>query len=170
MFAELFPDDQRHLFNDFGRMIAFDALIGAQDRHAENWSVVRSCGRVRLAPLYDTARGLFWNHPDSELAGQIARYTRAGYVERYAHASRPLIGCGLSNRANHFDLVEHAMRELGRELASPIRSVVASFDVRVAKRVIDGGFGRIFSPLRRHLIYELLALRAARLKRICGLR
>ena len=46
-------------FWDFwGRAFALDSLISNTDRHAENWSVIRSSGTVRMAALYDNAASL----------------------------------------------------------------------------------------------------------------
>jgi hypothetical protein len=33
---------ERRLLDGFARMLAFDALIGANDRHAQNWGVIES--------------------------------------------------------------------------------------------------------------------------------
>ena len=51
----------------FGRKLAFDALVGAQDRHAENWGIVEHIGNPtegrHFAPIFDTSRGLFGGFP-----------------------------------------------------------------------------------------------------------
>ena len=48
--------------NDFmefwAQAIAFDSLISNTDRHAENWGIIVSNGRARMAPLYDNGSSL----------------------------------------------------------------------------------------------------------------
>jgi hypothetical protein len=87
-------DDQRlALRADFARMMAFDALIGANDRHPENWGLVYDALHPEdfvFAPIYDTARGLFWNWSDERLAAEDRRGRQAA-IQRYAHHSKPLI-------------------------------------------------------------------------------
>jgi len=69
----------------FGRMLAFDAIVGANDRHAMNWGVVRNVirsGPLRFSPLFDTARGLFWDHTDAKFRSIDQRDDREGYIRR----------------------------------------------------------------------------------------
>ena len=82
---ELYREDSQQLALDFVKMLAFDAFIGAPDRHGMNWGVLepRRPGpfRVRFAPIFDTARGLFVNHSDEDLALH-SRASRARAVHR----------------------------------------------------------------------------------------
>ncbi len=57
-----FLEHEDQLFAQFVSLLTHDAIIGAMDRHAENWGViVRRTGesKPRIAPIYDSASALF---------------------------------------------------------------------------------------------------------------
>ena len=67
----LFPDHYEKIFNEFLKMVFFDAIVGNNDRHFYNWGVIRSIAQDEIepcfSPVYDTARGLFWNFPEEKM-------------------------------------------------------------------------------------------------------
>ena len=68
----VFNNQADQLRRDFIKMVAFDAFIGAPDRHAMNWGVLAShessqYAVVRFSPVFDTARGLFREISDRDL-------------------------------------------------------------------------------------------------------
>jgi len=67
----MLPDTAELILQKFHRMLAFDALIGNNDRHFFNWGVIcDQTGRQisRFSPIFDTARALFWNHSEERLS------------------------------------------------------------------------------------------------------
>lgn len=59
-----FPGYEAEIVSGFVEMLAFDALIGHNDRHPYNWGVIvpiRKARAPRFSPMFDTARALFWN-------------------------------------------------------------------------------------------------------------
>ena len=136
-------ENQRELLRaDFARMMAFDALIGANDRHPENWGLVYDAMRpddFEFAPVYDTARGLFWNWSDERLAREdgpggpderLAR--RSAVIERYALHSKPLISADVPlenerENTNHFKVIERMVRHGAGTSEKAIRSVIGAF-------------------------------------------
>lgn len=46
------------LFKDFIKIMIFDALIGEQDRHEENWGITEKNGKNYISPLYDNGDSL----------------------------------------------------------------------------------------------------------------
>ncbi len=88
---------------DLVRLIGFDAIVGNQDRHLFNWGVIvpTHTGRPsRFAPVYDTARGLFWNTAE----GALAKFNSDYALEKYAAGARSLIGWDGEEDPNHFRL------------------------------------------------------------------
>lgn len=67
MITEMFPLVD---FNDFLRIILFDALVGERDRHAGNWGItVRTGGSgpiSEISPIYDTANCLLLHFQNEE--------------------------------------------------------------------------------------------------------
>lgn len=45
-------------FDDFLRIVFFDALVGERDRHVGNWGIVTRGNTRKISPLYDTANCL----------------------------------------------------------------------------------------------------------------
>jgi len=155
----------------FARMMAFDALIGANDRHAQNWGVIESAvrpGPLRFAPIFDTARGLFWNSHEDQLVAMDERGERDAEVEKYARRSTPLIGFETSKRPNHFDVIEHITAD--PRFRAPVLQVVQSFSPDEMARMLHIRFRRLLSRRRLEWIISLLRLRHATLRRVCGLR
>jgi hypothetical protein len=160
------------ILDGFARMLAFDALIGAPDRHALNWGVLQSrvdLGRARrFAPLFDTARGLFREHTDEKLR-EIARAGRQDIVVRdYADKSRPVFGVSSAQpgepRCNHFELIGYAMKTFPVELGRTMARFVNAVHLPAIETMIRRKFRRIVTPLRVSFIVSLLRHRHERLK------
>ena len=47
-----------NLFKYFIKIMIFDALIGEQDRHEENWGITEKQGKNFISPLYDNGDSL----------------------------------------------------------------------------------------------------------------
>jgi hypothetical protein len=165
--------ERRLLVDGFGRMIAFDALVGAPDRHALNWGIVevttKPAEQWRFAPLFDTARGLFGDHKDHHLDEKASGGKEAEYIKKYAEKSRPVFSCSArpgGHNANHFDLVAYCLESYDMDIGRPIRHMVRTFSVRRIEKMLRSTFGRLLSPMRRRLIVGLLHYRHLRLKAI----
>ena len=161
----------------FARMLAFDALVGSPDRHAENWGIIQDPkhpdGAIRFAPVYDTARGLLGTHSEDKLmrsAGAKRSSNRRDFLEKYALGSKPVFTCQkrAGERLSHFDLIEHIVRDerLARSMAGPVRHVISRFDRDAVARDLRDQVGRIITPLRMELILELLEHRVAVLQQV----
>ncbi len=152
------------LRDGFARMMAFDALIGANDRHPKNWGIVENARKQtppRFSPIFDTARGLFWNHSDAALAASDAAGTRQKTVESYADRSTPLIGIRSKTQPNHFDVFAHMVSD--PKYGPAMRDVVAAFTPQKGELLLHRGFKNLFSRRRLEYIAELLRYRHGRL-------
>jgi len=165
------------LVESFARMLAFDAVVGSPDRHAENWGIIQDPkhpdGPVRFAPVYDTARGLLGTHAEDKLemgSGRSGTPTRRDFLKKYALGSRPVFTCQRrpGERVSHFDLIGYIMSEerLARTMAGAVKQLVGAFSLEAVEADLEAQVGKIISPLRMELILELLALRIDMLKGI----
>jgi HipA-like C-terminal domain len=158
-----FPAHHEQLTKDFVRLIGFDALVGNQDRHFYNWGVITNATgplTPRFAPIYDTARGLFWNTIESGLV----KFDQLQALEAYVRRSRPQIGWDgwdeSRGELGHFDLIgsigAHDVRywkwleQLGKTALATLGSI---------EGMIDAEFGNLLSVHRRELIKRCLRLR-----------
>jgi HipA-like C-terminal domain len=163
--------ERKNLIEGMARMLAYDSLLGANDRHPKNWGVVRSALRadlpLRFSPVFDTARGLFWNRSDEQLGAFGQGKERAEFLRKYAEDSRPQIGIPVRSRANHFDLVEYLLyAPSGRRFAASARSVLDAFDPDGCARMLHEEFGRVFSRQRLEFIDGLMRLRHGIIKKL----
>jgi hypothetical protein len=152
-----FPMEGAGLIEDLVRVIGFDALVGNQDRHLYNWGVVahaRLAQPPRLAPIFDTARALFWNDGEADLM----KYRRPEKMARYVQDSKPVIGVQGTQAVKHFDLVFAVAAESPRYVAV-LNELVRGAALAETFRMIDEEFGVLLSEQRRQLIKECLQRR-----------
>lgn len=158
-----FPDQAEDILRGFVRMIGFDALVGNQDRHSYNWGVIthtRGAVVPRFAPIYDTARGLFWNMSEEGLT----KFETSAALDRYIARAEPLISWdGHSGHLNHFDLVERIatadrqcrtwLEELGQAAMGALKPCLG---------MVDAEFSCLLSARRREAIQRCLQARFER--------
>ena len=159
--------DGDRVFQKFIEMLIFDALIGAMDRHAQNWGVLQTVttpNLCRLAPIFDTARALFWDIPDGRLASYEQTETR---LPKYIENSRPCIGPHANhpkkNDCNHFDLVMNLKHLWPHQTRQALSKIAIDVDLRAAKMLRTFPFESAFSDIRKLLITKTLQIRASRL-------
>jgi hypothetical protein len=152
-----FPMVGAGLVEDLVRVIAFDTLVGNQDRHLYNWGVITHA-RIeqlpRLAPIFDTARALFWN--DGE--GDLKKYHQAQSMAAYVQNSRPVIGVEKMQAVKHFDLMYAVAAENARYI-SVLNELKNGAALAETSRMIDTEFGVLLSDQRRRLIKQCLTRR-----------
>ncbi|MFK8058253.1 MAG: HipA domain-containing protein [Saprospiraceae bacterium] len=106
--SSLFPSRSEMLLNDLFRILVFDCLTGNNDRHFYNWGVITDTTQapLRMAPIYDSARGLFWNATDRSIQSKFqGQGGLQAYIASYAENSRPRISCKGKSKLNHFELI-----------------------------------------------------------------
>ena len=165
----LFPEQFESLKNDFFRMLAFDAFIGAPDRHATNWGVLEPLdaepNETDFAPIFDTARGLFWNYPDKRLLDEEKKFGRNRFLERYANNSRPVLNTGHHKGQNHFDLIRLILNDTDNPGRDAIREVFDGVDICSIEHLLQRRFRRIITQCRIRFIRDLLSYRIERIRR-----
>ncbi|MCA1834729.1 MAG: HipA domain-containing protein [Actinobacteria bacterium] len=78
-------------FGTFAGYLIFDALIANQDRHSNNWGVLRpppGLGSDTLAPSFDHGSSLGFNVPEAErerrlAKGSVAEWARKGWARQF---------------------------------------------------------------------------------------
>lgn len=159
-----FGDSAEKLLEEFVRLIGFDAIVGNNDRHYYNWGVITDLGRrgpPRFAPIYDTARALYWNTTDEDLIKMTRdpnrRETR---MRKYVERCFPKIGWDGLDSPNHFGLI----REIARQRPSYRPALVGLCPGNLSRIVLDliqSEFSGMISPVRSEFIAECLDRRAA---------
>ena len=167
--SQRFPDEHQEIMHDLVKLLLFDALVGNNDRHFFNWAVIRPMmrnGQARFSPVYDTARGLFWNDSDQNLEKWKHPKQMAAHIKKYSEASRPKLGWVGEKNINHFRLVEQIY---GNEFYMSKEEVKTLFSERMInemKCLIKGEFADCFSQLRMDFIIKCLECRYQTIKEI----
>ena len=168
----LYPNYSKQLKIDFFKMIAFDAFVGAPDRHAMNWGVLiparGQTGMVTYAPIFDTARGLFREISDNHLRQRVERIGRYSFITTYANRSKPIFSTAENQNHNHFTLMEWIFLNCSQNEKDAIVSVLTAADLERIERMIQRNFRRIATQFRINLILDLLHFRIETLRKVSG--
>ena len=164
----LYPNDFLVLQEGFFKMLAFDAFIGAPDRHGMNWGVLApldvNSGPIRFSPIFDTARGLFRECSDADLIKHAKQQGREYFLEKYANRSRPIFGTGQAQTDNHFSLVKWVSINHPDTYGNTMCRVFKAVNLPSIERMLQRRFRRIITQDRIEFIRDLLALRIKRLR------
>lgn len=94
------------LFLGFIKMMVFDALIGEQDRHEENWGIVQKDGSFKFSPLYDNGDSLLNFFKDNTVAEPY--YNNEKNFDTYINNSKTYIYKeDNKKRYKHFELIAY---------------------------------------------------------------
>ncbi len=158
-----YPEQSYEILSDFVRMLFFDAIVGNNDRHFYNWGVIEHPeGKVepKFSPIYDTARGLFWNSSElhiGKLASEKDRYRRK--LEKYAKGSRPKIGWDGVRNLDHFELCGQLQSSSSRwsSMADEFARTQVLSDAESLLRGPE--FSDLISSVRQQILLDCLEVR-----------
>ena len=99
-------DIDTELFKDFIKIMIFDALIGEQDRHEENWGITVKDGKNYISPLYDNGDSLLREFRNISTAQKY--YNHIKDFDAYINRSKTVI-YKENNKDNykHFELIKY---------------------------------------------------------------
>lgn len=161
---DAYPGEKWEIMEGLTKMIAFDALIGHNDRHHFNWGVVTPVSKKEkayFAPVYDTARALFWQR--NEVWVEKALRDRC-QLEAYIDGTNPQIGWDGYDKVGHFELVRH-IHETYPRLRLSLKSFLQPKVLSKIKTAIENEFEQLMSPQRRQLIAKCLIMRFERYRK-----
>ena len=158
-----YPDHGLEIMHGFVKMLAFDALIGNQDRHFYNWAIVTPVKKnlpPRFSPIYDTARSLFWNLDETGVKNLLQNSASlSGYINR----GHPMLGWDNERNVKHFDLIRLIWQQRPRHRQCFTSNFLPSQFRQRSRLLLDREFRHLMSNERRELIKRCLALRHKRL-------
>ena len=99
-------DVDKNLFKGFIRIMVFDALIGEQDRHEENWGITEKDGKFCISPLYDNGDSLLREFKNYDNAKKY--YDGTKNFDKFIEKSKTLIykeDC--DKKYKHFELIQY---------------------------------------------------------------
>lgn len=158
--ASVFKDAWQPVLEDLVKMLSFDALVGANDRHFYNWGVIDNKKRTnknpKLAPIYDTARGLLWNFDDVNIVKHYKNLKTGGKkIENYIRNASPRISIEEKRNANHFDLIKF-LKKRDKDYKKIINDLSSRNNENKVINMIQKEFSRYFIPERTELITYII--------------
>ncbi len=162
-FQHFFPNDHERLMNDFIKLLFLDALIGNNDRHFYNWGIIRNIKSEVppiFSPIYDTARGLYWNDHEDKICDILKDSKRLeSKLKTYCNSSVPKTGWDGIKKLNHFQLVENLCSLDITRNCQTINSLGLNIKLQQVFNMIDSEFSTLMSPKRIELIKLTLQYR-----------
>lgn len=166
----LFLYQKEEIMKDLVKLIIFDALVGNNDRHFFNWGVIRSLDnnfQPYFSPVYDTARGLFWNYSENKVKDIVeVNHTIDSHIRRYCKSSRPKIGWEGENNPNHFQLFQQIYSNEFYITKDEVKNLLMHTVLEQMNKEIRQNFQPIMSVNRITLICKCLEYRFNELKKI----
>jgi hypothetical protein len=174
-----FPNQHDKLMNSLVRLLVFDAISGNNDRHFYNWGVitnVKEDREPRFSPIYDSARGLFWNEIEEVIERKFyegkgkKRKVNNIALNKYIRSSRPKIGWdGWEGKEeiNHFELIQ-LINHHYPEHKKTCNELLKNVHLQSILKLLSTEFKTFYSPLRYQLMSECLKQRFEHLQKLCN--
>ena len=164
----VFPDES--ILNSFIDMLLFDCLTGNNDRHYYNWGVITHIKRKHapyFSPVYDTARGLYWNNDEKFILSlhALSEKEQNNRIKKYVNNSVPKISIPNNHKCNHFELIAH-LKKNNRINTNHIERWTNYSSLENTLEILNKDFVKLFTAQRRHIIEKILKLRFQKLKDI----
>jgi len=168
-FKHLFPEYWENLMLDFLKLLILDGIIGNNDRHFYNWGIVRNLKQKTapsFSPIYDTARGLFWNDDDNKIKTIYQDKKRLeNYIEKYCEHCYPKIGWDGQSKPNHFQLIENICKmDILEQNCDFLKSICSNKMLNKVFRMIDNEFSLLMTSQRISLIKTVIQYRFNRIQ------
>jgi hypothetical protein len=154
-----FPQHHVEIIRGLVEMLAFDALIGHNDRHPYNWGVIVPLDRIRsprFSPIYDTARALFWNKSERYIERVLS--DKRPLLEGYVRKCTPPMGWDGETKVDFFGLIG-LIWDRFKPYRLNIEKLLTVAPLEKSIECIDKEFRDLMSANRRELIKRCLRMR-----------
>ncbi len=164
-----FPEEKVPILESFFLMLCFDTWVGVQDRHFQNWGVVRDIsGRNKpyFSPIYDSARGLFWNFKESRIIEWAGQQQIEQQIQNQINKSAPQMNLTGATGINHFELAQVLLSDRFIPFKFIAEQIFTDERLRLVQKMIVKEFGGLLSKHRLALILKCLEVRHAAFSRL----
>ena len=168
--SNLFLHQKDDIMHELVKLVIFDALVGNNDRHFFNWGVIRSIEnrfQPYFSPVYDTARGLFWNYSESKI-NNIVKVNRTidSHIKKYCNGSRPKIGWEGEKDLNHFKLFKKIYKNEYYFSSSEVKALLLQSVLEKMLQEIRCNFLPLMSVNRVTMICKCLEYRFNEMRKV----
>lgn len=109
------------LFKDFIKIMIFDALIGEQDRHEENWGITKYNDKYEISPLYDNGCNLLREFKNQTYAEKY--YNKIKDFDALINKSSCILYKENGKNYRHFELIEELNKTYNNEIQQEIENL-----------------------------------------------
>jgi hypothetical protein len=167
---KFFPMYADEILEDLVRMLLFDAWVGNNDRHFYNWGVITDIkGRQKpcFSPVYDTARGLFWNYTEQKIVS-LSKNSKEldAQIKKYIAGSCPKIGWDNEVDINHIRLVELIAKYNFGIKRETIHDLFSEENLNNCKKLIHEEFHGLLSSERIYVLNRCLERRIEEIRKV----
>ena len=159
---KMFPNQAEQLIEGFVKLLFFDAIVGNNDRHFYNWAVLRHIENKKsptFAPIFDTARGLFWNENEEKIMERLKHPKQLDVkIEKYAQNSMPKTGWEGEQNLNHFQLAQKLCKN-DKKFSVILDDLLKQENENHVIELIDNEFKMLLSDARKELIKHTIRYR-----------
>lgn len=135
----------KKLFDGFIRIMIFDALVGEQDRHEENWGIKIVNGEYEISPLYDNGCNLLREFKDEKFIEKFISGKKS--FEAYIKRSKTIIYKeDNKSQYRHFELIEYLNCYYYDKVQTEIQKL---------KRLTDKKISNIVNKVPNELLTEI---------------
>ncbi len=164
----VFPEVYESVVCDLVKMIAFDAIVGNNDRHFYNWGVINTIKKggkaPKFAPIYDSARGLSWNESEESIVKHHTHHKQNGQkIVNYIEQAKPRISIEEDSDINHFGLISF-VKSIKEEYAEIISKLISEEQEKRVLKMLERDVFKHFSNERREMISLVLKKRFEQLR------
>lgn len=153
-----------NLFNDFLKIMIFDALVGETDRHEENWGILYKDGKYEVSPLYDNGCNLLRELNNEKLMTYLNEENDS--FERYINRSRTLIYNSENNRRyTHFELIKKLYLQNKEEMKKQLKILKLITDKKIEK-IVNKIPNELMSDIHKQCVMKYLIIRREKLLKI----
>lgn len=160
--ASVYPEEHSDLVFGLHKMLLFDAWTGCQDRHLFNWGVIETShkrkGTARIAPCFDSARGLFWWEKETKLKRKYHGPKNHPSRQKYISDSKSEIGVN-GGSCDHFDLAREILRKDGTPIVDWARRTFTEEVISCTVKAIKAEFQNCLTQNRLECIESILSER-----------
>lgn len=167
---KFFPMYADEMLEGLVKMLLFDAWVGNNDRHFYNWGVVTDVkGKQKpyFSPVYDTARGLFWNDAEQKIVSLWRNPKELDtHIKKYIVGSCPKIGWDDEVDINHVRLVQLIAKHNFGIKRETIHDLFSEKSLYACRKLIHEEFEGLLSPERIHVVNRCLEVRVREIRRV----
>lgn len=143
------------LDKDFICIPVFDALIGNQDRHCDNWGIISTKMGYKLAPIYDNGASLGFGLQEERIQKMLKD---PNMFRAFTNRGNTLIGVGAKRKPKYLELLT-VIRDIYPEEVKDILKRLTLLNQQNIEEAVHSISDAIMSDIHKEWVVKLLLYR-----------